>query len=52
MCKAQALKGESNLKGYGYTVVVDQVLITDKVVDVHGVQSSHVENIVLMSKVK
>ena len=34
----QSLKGEPPLKGYRYTVVVDQFPITDKVVDVLGVQ--------------
>ncbi|MDO4187604.1 MAG: hypothetical protein Q4D29_01315 [Lachnospiraceae bacterium] len=40
----QSLKGEPTLKGYRYKVVVDQFPITDKVVDVLGVQSSHVES--------
>lgn len=46
----QSLKGEPTLKGYRYTVVVDQFPITDKVVDVLGVQSSHVETVCLLSK--
>ena len=47
----QSLKGEPTLKGYRYTVVVDQFPITDKVVDVLGVQSSHVETAALLSRV-
>ena len=46
------LKGEPTLKGYRYTVVVDQFPITDKVVDVLGVQSTHVEIVVLLNKKK
>ena len=48
----QSLKGEPTLKGYRYTVVVDQFWITDKVVDVIGVRSSHIETVVLMSRVE
>ena len=48
----QSLKGEPTLKGYRYKVVVDQFPITDKVVDVLGVQSSHVETCVLLSQRK
>ena len=44
------LKGEPTLKGYRYKVFVDQFPITDKVVDVLGVQSTHVETVVLLSK--
>ena len=47
----QSLKGEPTLKGYRYAVVVDQFPITDKVVDVLGVQSSHVETVGLLSRV-
>ena len=36
--------------GYRYKVVVDQFPITDKVVDVLGVHSNHVETVVLLSK--
>ena len=36
--------------GYRYKVVVDQFPITDKVVDVLGVQSTHVETVCLLSK--
>ena len=36
--------------GYRYKVVVDQFPVTDKVVDVLGVQSSHVETCVLLSR--
>lgn len=39
----QSLYGEPTLEGYRYKVVVDQFPITDKVVDVLGVQSSHAE---------
>lgn len=45
----QSLKGEPTLKGYRYTVVVDQFPITDKVVDVHSVHSAHVETVVLLN---
>ena len=38
--------------GYRYKVVVDQFPITDKVVDVLGVQSTHVETICLLSNRK
>ena len=48
----QSLKGYPSLKGYRYTVVVDQFPITDKVVDVLGVRSSHIETVVLMSRVE
>ena len=46
----QSLKGEPTLKGYRYKVVVDQFPITDKAVDVLGVQSSHVETVALLSR--
>lgn len=36
--------------GYRYKVVLDQFPITDKVVDVLGVQSTYVETVVLMEK--
>ena len=36
--------------GYRYKVVVDQFPVTDKVVDVLGVQSTHVETIALLSR--
>ena len=36
--------------GYRYKVVVDQFPVTDKVVDVLGVQSTHVETVCLLSK--
>ena len=51
MVNTQSLKGEPILKGYRYKVVVDQFPITDKVVDVLGVQSSHVETVVLISRI-
>ena len=38
--------------GYRYKVVVDQFPITDKVVDVLGVRSTHVETVVLLSQRK
>lgn len=34
--------------GYRYKVVVDQFPITDKVVDVLGVQSTHIETVCLL----
>ena len=34
--------------GYRYKVVVDQFPVTDKVVDVLGVQSTHVETVCLL----
>ncbi len=46
------LKSEPTLKGYRYKVSVDQFPITVKVVDVYDVHSTHVETVVLMSKVK
>ena len=46
----ESLKGEPTLKGYRYKVVVDQFPITDKVVDVLSVHSTHVETVVLMSR--
>ena len=46
----QPLKGEPTLKGYRYKVVVDQFPVTDKVVDVLGVQSTHVETVCLLSR--
>ena len=48
----QSLKGDPTLKGYRYKVVVDQFPITDKAVDVLGVQSSHVETVCLLSKLR
>lgn len=45
-----SLKCEPTLKGYRYKVVVDQFPITDKVVDIFGVQSTHIENIILFSR--
>ena len=36
--------------GYRYKVVVDQFPVTDKVVDVLGVQLTHVETVILMSR--
>ena len=48
----QSLKGELTLIGNRYNVVVDQFTITDKVVDVLGVQSSHVETVCLLSKLR
>lgn len=33
--------------GYRYKVVVDQFPVTDKVVDVLGVQSTHIETVVV-----
>ena len=38
--------------GYRYKVVVDQFPVTDKVVDVLGVQSTHVETICLLNNRK
>ena len=48
----QSFNSEPTLKGYRYKVVVDQFPITDKVVDVLGVRSSHVETVVLLSRRK
>ena len=48
----QSLKGEPTLEGYRYKVVVDQFPITDKVVDVLGVQSSYVEVVTLLCRQK
>ena len=45
-------KGEPTLKTYRYKVVVDQFPITDKEIDVLGVQSSHVETVVLLSQLR
>jgi len=36
--------------GYRYKVGVDQFPVTDKVVDVLGVQSTHVETVVLIQR--
>ena len=48
----QSLKCEPTLMGYRYKVVVDPFTITDKVVDVLGVRSTHVETVVLLSQRK
>lgn len=40
------------MKGYRYKVVVDQFPVTDKLVDVLGVRSTHVEIVVLLNKKK
>ena len=44
------LKTDTILKGYRYKVFVDQFPITDKMVDIHGVYSTHVELLQNMKK--
>ena len=46
----QSFNSEPILMGYRYKVVVDQFPITDKVVDVLGVQSGHVECATLLQR--